>query len=145
MAAPTPLINGAKQKLIYACDLERLPEDAGVYVFGRRFGKKFEALYVGKAKTIRKRVKTQLQNVKLMMHIKGAKNGRRILLAGRFRGAPGQQEAKCLLLIERAMIRYFLSEAHDLVNVQGARLRQHSILSEGAKRIIPAEMLLDRR
>jgi excinuclease UvrABC nuclease subunit len=31
-------------------NLEKLANDPGVYVFGRRFGKSFEALYVGTAK-----------------------------------------------------------------------------------------------
>lgn len=43
-----------------------------------------------------------------------------------------------------ALIRYFLSEAHDLVNVHGTRLRQHTILSTGAGRVIPEAMLFDR-
>jgi hypothetical protein len=57
---------------------------------------------------------------------------------------PGQREPNCLPLIERAQIRYFLAEAHDLVNIQGTRPRQHEITSGGARRTIPDTMLLDR-
>jgi hypothetical protein len=62
-----------------------------------------------------------------MMHIKKAKAGQRILLAGEFNSKAEPKIARCLPLIERALIRYFLSEAHDLVNVHGARLRRHEI------------------
>jgi hypothetical protein len=79
-----------------------------------------------------------------MMHVKNARIGQRILLIGCFSARPGQRETKCLPLIERALIRYFLAEAHDLVNIQGARLRQHEIISGGAKKVIPDTMLLDR-
>jgi hypothetical protein len=39
--------------LLYIFDHAKLPEAAGVYVFGRRFGRNFEALYVGQAGEIR--------------------------------------------------------------------------------------------
>jgi hypothetical protein len=141
---PLPLNDGSSQNLIYVCDIERLPAQSGVYIFGRRFGRRIEALYVGKARFLRRRIRTQLKNLPLMMHLKNARNGQRILLIGRFMAKPGQREAKCLPLIERALIRYFLAEAHDLVNIQGTRLRQHEITSGGAKRTIPDTMLLDR-
>ena len=50
-----------------------------------------------------------------------------VVLAGRFISKPGQQEKKCLTLLERGLIRYFLSEGHDLVNKQGARLRDRDV------------------
>jgi len=59
---------------------------------------------------------------------------------------PGQKLGRCLPLIERALIRYFLSEGHDLVNVAGTRLRRHEITSSGKqlKRLIPKLMFLDK-
>jgi hypothetical protein len=132
--APIQLTNGADQNLIYRCDDESLPTGPGIYIFGRRHGESIEALYVGKANSIRNRVKGQLNNLPLMMHLKNARAGYRILLAGRFIATKGQQRDKCLPVIERAMIRYLLSEAHDLANIQGTALRQHEIISAG---IIP--------
>lgn len=38
-----------KKNSIYTIDTKTLPDNPGVYVFGRRFGKSFEALYVGQA------------------------------------------------------------------------------------------------
>jgi hypothetical protein len=123
-----------------------LPRAAGIYIFGRRYAKTFEALYVGKANNIRSRVKGQLGNLRLMLHVKNAEAGKRIVLAGLFICKPGQRTAKGLVLTERAMIRYFLSEGHDLVNRQGTRLRRHEIMSDGKhpKRFFPRLMYLER-
>ena len=141
------LRSALRQNLIYSADLDKLPSTAGVYVFGRRYGGGFEALYVGMAtQEIRKRVRDQFKNLPLMMHVKNAKKGKRIVLAGCFKPKPGQKLAKCVPLIERGLIRYFLSEGHDLVNKQGTRLRRHEIASSGKhpKRLIPKLMFLDR-
>jgi len=54
-----PLKNGAPG-LIYTVDLEKLPWAPGVYIFGRTFGRNFEALYVGRAQRIRGRIRGQL-------------------------------------------------------------------------------------
>jgi hypothetical protein len=143
-ARPISLKGGSAENLIYTCDHAKLPKAAGIYVFGRRYGTKIEALYVGKAESIQGRVRGQFKNLPLMLHLQNAKNGKRILLVGRFISKPGQKQAKCLALLERALIRHFLSEAHDLVNIQGAKLRRHEITSLGAKRAVPEIMFVDR-
>lgn len=141
---PVPLVDGTKQRLIYTCDLEKLPIKGGVYVFARRFGQQVEALYVGRAESIRRRIKSQLKNLPLMKHVEGARIGRRVLFVGEFKPKPGQKARTCLPVIERALIRYFLTERHDLVNVHGAKLRQHTITSAGSRRMVPKTMFIDR-
>jgi hypothetical protein len=145
-ARPMQLKDGTPQNLIYSVDVAKIPRVAGVYVFGRRWGAEFEALYVGKANDIRSRVNGQLNNLKLMQHLKNATGGKRIILTARFVSKPGQQLAKCLMLTERALIRYFLSEGHDLVNKQGTRLRRHEVDSAGKhpKKFIPRLMYVER-
>ena len=135
-----------QQNLTYWADQNKLPSASGVYVFGRRYGNSFEALYVGKANDIRGLLKGQFKNRPLMMHVKKAKKGKRVVLTGCFVARPGQKLGRCLPLIERALIRYFLSEGHDLVNVAGTRLRRHEITSSGKqlKRLIPKLMFLDK-
>jgi hypothetical protein len=132
------------ENLIYSYQYDRLPTTGGVYVFGRRYGTNFEALYVGKATNIRTRVKGHLKNLPLMLHVQKAKNGKRIILFGEFISKPGQQQAKCIALLEKGLIRYFLSEGHDLVNKQGTRLRRHEITSLGASKKVPKLMFVDR-
>ena len=143
---PLLLKDGRSQNLIYCIDLDRLPHVAGIYILGRRWGRGLEALYVGKATSVRGRVKSQLNNLRLMQHLKNAKAGKRILLVGRILRKPGQRAEKGLLLAERALIRYFLSEGHDLVNMQGTRLRRHEIVSSGKhpKRFIPGLIYLEK-
>jgi hypothetical protein len=144
---PVLLKDGTRENLIYTMDPDRLPQSAGIYVFGRRWGRKhFEALYVGKANHLRGRVTGQFNNLKLMQHLRNAKGGRRIILAGEFIAKPGQQLKKCLTLIERALIRHFLSEGHDLVNLQGTRIRRHEIKSDGKppKAFLPGIVYLER-
>ena len=143
---PILLKDGSRQNLIYTTDLAKLPQAAGVYVLGRRWGTEFEALYVGKAGEIRGRMKGQLNNLRLMQHLKNAKGGKRLVLPGKFVSRPGQQLTKSLLMVERALIRYFLAEGHDLVNKQGTRLRQHEIVSDGKhpKKFIPRRMFVEK-
>jgi hypothetical protein len=143
---PIPLKDATEPNSIYGVDFDRLPTDPGVYVFGRLWGNQFEAVYVGKASRIRGRVKKQLNNLKLMNHLKNAKNGKRVILAGRIVTKPGQQVDKCLPIIERALIPYFLSEGHDLVNKQGTSLRRHELESSGKypKQSIPDFIYIEK-
>ena len=89
--APISLKDGGDQNLIYTCDRSDLPEEPGIYIFGRRHGSSFEALYVGKASSVQNRVREQFKNLPLMKHVEGAKNCERILLVGRFVAHRGQQ------------------------------------------------------
>jgi hypothetical protein len=143
---PVALKDGTRQNLIYTTDMGKLPTFSGIYILGRRWGDQFEALYVGKANQIRGRLKGQLNNLRLMQHLKNAKMGKRIVLCGRVVTRPGQRLSKCMILVERALIRYFLSEGHDLVNKQGTRLRRHEITSAGKhpKRFIPCLMYMEK-
>ncbi len=97
---PIRLKDGSRENLIYTLDLTKIPSGAGVYIFGRAFGNSFEALYVGKASHVRWRVRTQLKNLPLMLHLQKAKIGKKFLMMGRFIPKPGQREAVCLPLLE---------------------------------------------
>jgi len=143
---PFALRDAAAVNMIYDIDLSRIPKRSGVYAFGRTWGGEFEALYVGQATELRGRIKSQLNNLRLMQHLRNAKNGRRVVLAGELRTKPGQNLKSCLDLAERALIRHFLSEAHDLVNKQGTRLSRHEINSSGRypKKYFPRQIHLDR-
>jgi hypothetical protein len=143
---PVQLKDGTKQNLIYFVDLQKLPETTGLYIFGRRWGQSIEALYVGKGTKLRGRVKGQFNNLRLMQHVRNAKAGKRVLIVGTLITKPGQRAEKALTLAERALIRYFLSEGHDLVNKQGTRLRRHELVSSGKhpKRFLPSPMYLEK-
>lgn len=143
---PVPLTDGSKQNLIYVVDPKRLPSAPGIYIFGRqRRTGGHEALYVGRAGNIRGRVWGHRNNLQLMVHLKNAKQGKIFVRVGVLKLRPGQKPEKCLAIIERALIRYFLSEGHDLVNKAGTRLRRHEISSVGRhpQRFIPRLMFVD--
>lgn len=143
---PITLRSGKKHGLIYDMDLELLPKAAGVYIFARKWGNSFEALYVGKSGNLRSRTKTHLNNLRLMNHLKEAKTGRRVLIVGNPITKPGQKLEKVISLLERSLIRHFLSEGHDLVNQQGVQIRRHEIETSGRlpKAFIPALMYLEK-
>lgn len=143
---PIALKDASRDNMIYGLDLTRITDHSGVYIFGRRWGSQFEALYVGKATNIRGRVKNHLNNLKLMQHLRNSKTGKRIVLAGRLMTKPGQQKEKCMALTERALIRHFLSDGHDLVNKQGTRLRRHELTSSGQhpKRWFPRTVYIEK-
>jgi len=142
------LRDGTKEGLIYSLTIERLPESSGIYIFARTHGKSFEALYVGKATNIRMRIRQQLEsNVRLMKHLKSAHTGKRIILIGVVETKQAQQLHKVLKIIERAFIKRYLAEGHDLVNRQGTRLRRHKIINERDcyRKYIPSEMYIEKQ
>jgi len=94
---------------IYELDLDCVPDKPGVYIFMRKFGRNLNPLYVGKAQNMRTRIGQQLVALKLMKGLENAEIGSRVVVFGEFVSRPGQNENKCLLLIEKALIRHFLS------------------------------------
>ena len=144
---PLVLKDATRDNMIYRGDVRKLPDAAGIYVFGRRWGRgQFEALYVGKANRLKWRVRDHFNNLRIMQHLRNARNGKRVVLTGRVVTKPGQRIEKCLSVLERGFIRYFLSEGHDLVNRQGTRLRRHEVTSSGRhpKRFLPRLMYVDK-
>jgi hypothetical protein len=141
-----PLSDASKRGLIYGVDLDKTFDGAGVYIFGRQWGTQFEALYIGRSARVRSRIKNHLNNLHLMSYLRKAKIGRRILLVGKFAPRPGQQVPTCLPLIERALIRHFLSEGHDIANQHGTSIKRHSIDSSGPypKRYIQKSIFLEK-
>jgi hypothetical protein len=131
---------------IYALDLEKIPRTTGVYIFLRLHGDSVNVLYVGKADNLKGRIKRQLDAVRLMKGIENAPTGKRWLVYAEFKPKQGQR-ANCLRLIERGLIRYYLAQGNELLNIQGIRIRKHSLTSERssaiARRMIPTEIFLE--
>ena len=66
-------------------------------------------------------------------------------MLGLLQPRPGQRVDKSLTIAERALMRHFLAEGHDLVNKQGTKIRRHVVRSTGRqpKRFFPAELQLE--
>lgn len=137
--SPLPLKDDSANNGVYAVNLERIPKAAGIYIFLRVHGKTAECLYVGKAMRLRDRVKTQLNNSKLMQGIKKSATGKRHLFFCEFKAKQGQKEKTSLLAVERTLIRHYLSLGDQLLNIQGTRLVKHSVssLRPALKKFLP--------
>ena len=141
------MINATNEGLIYSCNLNAIRDAAGVYIFARYWGRKYYALYVGQSKHLRGRVRGHFNNLKLMKYLEEARNGKRVIITGNAIIQPGQKPDKVLKTLERAFIRHFLAEGHDLVNRQGIRIRRHEIHSDGhiKRSFIPSSIYLEKR
>lgn len=127
-------------KFPYNVPLENIPKSAGIYIFLRMHGTSMEALYVGKANNLRARIKQQLNNLSLMNGIKSAQNGTRRLVYAEFSPRGGQQKSKAIPICEKTLIRYYLAQGHNLLNIQGSKLQFHELDSVriDLKKFIPA-------
>ena len=103
-------------------DLTELPDAPAIYLFARRFGIRMEVLYVGKATSLRRRIKQQLNNLKLMQAIDGAQMGPRLLIYGTLNCRPGQQVETVLSVVERALIDHYTEAGDQLINKLGTKL-----------------------
>jgi hypothetical protein len=121
---------GSDTPLIYDIDLDRIPEAPGAYIFIRKYGENQYPLYIGKAKNLKTRVKQHLDSVKLMRKIQKEANGSRAVAFAEFIPKPGQKADNCISYIERALIRHFLSEGHNLLNISGTHIAKHTLTSE---------------
>jgi hypothetical protein len=141
---PIRLKDGSKLFQFYAIPiprLERIPNKPGVYVFARSFGQSIAPLYIGQTLRLRSRINDHLKSSgRLMMKIKRAQHGHRILLLGRLKLRRGQQKAKVLDIVERALIKHALASGYELLNVQGKKAKVHFIKSRGntsSKQVAP--------
>ena len=144
---PKPLTKGREYTQIYTCNLKKIPGTSGIYIFARYYDRKYYALYVGQSKNLKNRVKGHLNNLKLMKHLEKAKTGKRVIITGTVVTKGGQNLKKALNILERAFIRHFLSEGHDLVNHQGVKIPSHKIQSRGhiKKSFILSSIYLEKK
>lgn len=139
---PIPMRPASRRSSQYIADTDDLPQEPGIYVFGRTHGRAFEALYVGQANQLRARIEQQLNNLRLMDYVRQARQGRRLIMVGTLtRG----RIASSLTIAERALIRYFLAQGHDLANIHGAKRRQHEVESRyRPMHFVPLLMYVDQ-
>lgn len=131
---PISLRDGSAVGMTYTCDeLDELPTTAGVYVFGRRHGRRFTPIYIGKASNLSVRIPQQLNNNKLMTALRSAPSGQRQLMVGALIGKRGQEVDKAVKVAERALIKHALSHGHDIVNKQGTRIQAHTAVMLGSR------------
>ena len=118
---PVDLYDGSSENLIYSCDLEQILEDAGVYVFARRFGKVWPRSMWGR-RSLRGRIKQQFNNTKLMKGVENAKIGTRVLLLAEVSTWLASRLLHALVIVERTLIEHYLSQGCELINIQGTKI-----------------------
>ncbi|GAB1406105.1 hypothetical protein MASR1M8_00240 [Thermomonas brevis] len=64
---PIPLKKDPKDQLIYILNLADLPDEPGVYVFGRKHGSTVAPIYIGETLSIRGRIKSHLESLPLVI------------------------------------------------------------------------------
>jgi len=81
-----------------------------------------------------------------MKFIENAKFGEKVLFVGKVAPCPGQKLETIMKIAEKAYIRHFLANGHDLANKSGIRMMEHEINSEGKvyKSFIPSRMYLNK-
>ena len=124
--APLQLKDGGARGFIYYVDPLDIPEVPGIYVFGKLRGETLQPIYIGVAtKSLRKRIKQQFNNLRLMNGIKAARGGKRVLMIAELRGSRRPQ--RVLATLEVAIIRYALAEGYPIVNKSGTKIRAYSL------------------
>ena len=133
---PLPLVRVRVRVPRYECDyLDEVPDQPGIYVFGRIRGSIVEPLYIGLAKNLSRRVRQHLRsNASLMAHLYAATAGRRVLLVGELVSGHGKSTHRVLRSIERAMIRYAMGQGCDILNKHGARRPAYQLRHEGNRK-----------
>jgi hypothetical protein len=111
-------------------ELTQLPDGPGLYVFAHRRGSRIRPLYIGIAtRSVRNRIKQQLNSVRLMKGIQDAVRGGRVLLVAELAGR--RNPRRVLPSLEHAMIRYALAEGHEILNKSGTRIRAYDLRHRG--------------
>lgn len=131
---PIYLQDGRLNNLIYSCNLDSVPKEPGVYVFGREYGNIVIPVYIGRALKLRVRLEQQLQFVKLMMGIQKAEKGRRFILFCTVNLKRNQKPMPILQTLEAALISHALAEGHELLNDKGTKFKQHTIKFTGNRK-----------
>jgi hypothetical protein len=133
----------ARTSAIYECDLDALPDGAGVYVFGRKHGGSIAPLYIGRTLNLRRRIEQQLNSVKLMMRIRGSQSGARLLVYCEPRLKQRQKVLSVIRIIESALISHALAANYELLQKQGTKTPNHMISFTGnrtSEQIAPRRM-----
>lgn len=147
--APVLLRDAGEDRLIYSCDeLDLIPEVAGVYVFGRLYGDRFEPLYIGKAVCLRRRIQQHFKvSVQLMRGIENARAGSRVVVVGEWIPRSGQQVRRSLPVIERALIKMALAKGYEILNSAGTKTPVHTLSLRGSRigtRLFGTKMSIER-
>ncbi|MFP3743555.1 GIY-YIG nuclease family protein [Achromobacter sp. SIMBA_011] len=124
----------------YVPDLDVVPKKGGVYIYYRVYGGLSDVFYVGRALNLRQRIKGQMNNLKLMNGIKAAAKGKRYLAYAEIVLRPGQTKSAAVNAAEKLLIRHFVDDGHNLMNIQGVKIKLQTLENQrptALKSVVP--------
>lgn len=117
-----------KHELIY-----QIPETYGVYIFHRRYAQFGEALYIGKASNLKRRITQELNAKELIEHIRDAKKGSKLLSFAEIQAHGNCNKDKYIDDIESALIEISMYRGDNLFNTKKTKVHLKEITSIGEK------------
>jgi len=131
----------------YTWDRSNILMIPGVYIFGWMDGEKFKAIYVGKTIKMKQRINTHHEGDALMDRLIVMPNEPRVLFIGYVfpDGGTDKVRRKVLSIIEKALVRYYVAEGHDLHNSYGECIKKHTVKSKNAPRGLNASIFVEAK
>ena len=137
----TPIQLTQNQKLLF--DENEIPEEIksspAVYYFSRSHGDRLIPFYIGETLSVRARLKSHLQTVKIVDVLFGRlgdhqiKNGRRFFHYGYLTGNPSRETAKKrLIIVQRLMIQIAVEGEIAMLNKSLTKIPTHNIVFAGS-------------
>ncbi len=126
------LLDGTSNDMVYVLPEKfKIPTEAGIYIFARKYGETISAVYIGKADNLRQRLEQQFDKVQLMMALRNSGKGKKVLLWGRIKTKGKKKLSKIFKIIEPHFIEYATINGHELVNIKGTKSATHKITNVG--------------
>ena len=144
---PIPLKLCKPGGLIYELEVEQLPVEPGVYIFGRKHGNSVVPIYVGETLSLRGRIDGHLKSLPLMRAVENAPTGARFLIYCTVKAGSREKAKKQVKVVEKAIILHAQSEGHVLFNKKGTKLPTDEISFSGnrtSEALAPRIMLIKR-
>ncbi|WP_437891303.1 hypothetical protein [Phytobacter sp. V91] len=111
----------------------QIPETYGIYIFHRRYAEFGEALYIGKASNLKRRISQELNAKELIEHIKEAKKGTKLLSFAELQAHGNCNKDKCIDDIESALIEISMYRGDHLFNTKKTKVYLQEITLIGEK------------
>jgi hypothetical protein len=119
---------------------EEIPNLPGVYYFSRRYGASFTPFYIGETRDLKARLKKHLESTKIYHVLEGHKStsikirqGTRYFHYGIFRPKQNQDAKKCILIVQRLMIRQAVDKGLFVLNDKLTKIKTDEISFSGDK------------
>ncbi len=102
--------------------ISNIPNSYGIYIFHRRFGEYGEALYIGKASNLKRRIYQELDARGIIEHVKNSKKGMKLLSFAEIIVHGNCDKEKRIEDIESAIIEISMYREGSLFNTKKTKV-----------------------